>query len=529
MRNSRRNGSASRLLGIDFGTGGAKSCVMDDQGVVLAYAFREYPIIHTNPGWSEHDPEAYWRVTLEIIEEVLRESQTPGHEIAGIAVSSAVPSMVMVDGQGHPVARACNLMDRRAVAEVDIIRDIVGEATIEEVTANRIEDHPNLVNLFWYQRNRPQIYSSVYKAMTIDGFIVSRLTDQFTLNRSSAIFFGIAFDIRTGRFRDDILEKLGIDPSLMPTLFDPTEQVGGVTAAAARETGLHQGTPVVAGQVDCNAAWIAGGAIEPGDMQLNLGTSGVLGILHQDPEFLRSPEGLRVLNIPYTTAPRQTFAAVAVTTTGGQALRYLRDTLGAGEVDLAKQLNVSAYDLITVQAKDIPAGSEGLLVLPYLMGERSPIWDTAARAVMFGLSLHHTRGHIIRAFLEGVAYALYDSLSVLQKSGLGISYPLVFNEGGAKSEIWRRIITDVFGIPTVLLEGRTGAPLGDAILAGVGVGVFDDFTVAKDWARYSDHLEPDAANHALYGEYFRVYKNVYTSLEPNFRELQTLLRKGTDQ
>lgn len=519
----------ARLLGIDFGTGGAKACIIDDQGSVLGYGFREYQILHARPGWSEHDPETYWQVTLELIDEVIRESRSNAHDIAGVAISSALPSMVLIDAQGQPVAPAMNLMDRRATEEVSIIRDMVGEATIEEVTANRIEDHPNLVNLYWYKRNRPEVYARTHKAVTIDGFIVSRLTGRHTLNTSSAVFYGVAFDIRKGTFRDDILDRMGIDPALMPELFDPTDQVGGVTKAAARESGLHQGTPVVAGQVDCNAAWLAGGAVNSGDMQLNLGTSGVLGILHQDPSFLSSENGLRVLNIPYTTSPRETFAAVAVTTTGGQALRYLRDTIGDSEVEAARVAHVSPYDLITQQAKDIPAGSEGLIVLPYLMGERSPIWDTSARAVMFGLSLHHCKGHMIRAFLEGVAYALYDSLTVLQRSGLNISYPLIFNEGGSKSEVWRRIITDVFGIPTALLQGRSGAPLGDAILAGVGVGVFDDFSVAKDWATYTDHLEPDSATHALYGEYFQVYKNVYSSLEPNFRELQSLVRKGTDQ
>jgi len=217
---------------------------------------------------------------------------------------------------------------------------------------------------------------------------------------------------------------------------------------------------------------------------------------------------------------------VAVTTTGGQALRYLRDTFGVGEVDVERQLHVSAYDLITLQARDVSPGSDGLLVLPYLMGERSPIWNTSARAVMFGLSLHHQRGHVFRAFLEGVAYALYDSYSVLQRTGLKMTYPLIFNEGGAKSEVWRRIITDVFGIPTALLKGRTGAPLGDALLAGVGVGVFADFTVAKEWSRVGEHLEPDAENHKLYQEYFQLYKKVYSSLEGNFEELQAIVRRN---
>lgn len=516
---------ARRLLGIDFGTGGAKSCLIDDQGDVLGYTFREYQQFHPRPGWSEHDPETYWSVTCQLIQQLLRETHCPPQDIAGIAVSCALPSLVMVDRQGSPVAPAINLMDRRAVDEVELLRNMVGEALLEEVTANRIEDHPSIVNLIWYQRNRPEVYRQVHKALTIDGFVSSRLTGQYTLNRSAAVFYGVAFDIRKGEFRGDILDQISIDPELLPTLCDCTEVVGSVTADAARATGLAAGTPVVGGQVDCNAGWIAGGAIEPGDMQLNLGTCGVLGVIHQSMDYLNHPDGLRMVNIPYTTSPHDTFAAVAVTTTGGQALRYLRDTFSSVEMDVERLLKVSAYDMITLQANGVRPGSEGLLVLPYFMGERSPLWDSSARGVVFGLSLHHTRGHIFRAFMEGVAYALYYSYSVLQRTGLRGSYPLVFNEGGSRSEVWRKIITDVFGVPTAMVEDRGGAPFGDAILAGVGVGVFDDFTVAKHGARYGEHLEPDARNHDLYMEYFEAYQGLYNDVKGRFQQLQELVRR----
>ncbi len=516
---------ATRLLGIDFGTGGAKACLIDDEGAVLGYAYREYTILHPKPGWSEHDPETYWRVTCEMIGQILQETSCPPQEIAGIAVSSALPSMVLVDRQGLPLAPALNLMDRRAVDEVAAIRDLVGESVIEEVSANRIEDHPSLVNLFWFARHRPDVYSSIHSALTIDGFIVSRLTGRCTLNRSGAVFYGVAFDIRKGDFRPELLELLGIDREILPSLCDCTEVVGSTTAEAASATGLAVGTAVVGGQVDCNAGWIAGGAVSPGDMQLNLGTCGVLGVVHQSMDYLSNPDGLRMVNIPYTTSPADTFSAVAVTTTGGQALRYLRDTFGNVEVDVERLLKVSSYDLLTLQARDVPPGSEGLLVLPYLMGERSPIWDSAARGVVFGLSLHHGRGHLVRAFMEGVAYALFHSYSVLRRTGLQASHPLIFNEGGAKSEVWRRIVTDVFGIPTARLQGSAGAPLGDAILAGVGVDVFDDFSVARQWARYGEHLEPDERNHHRYLEYFQVYQDLYGNVSRSFQDLQALLRR----
>jgi ribulokinase len=285
---------------------------------------------------------------------------------------------------------------------------------------------------------------------------------------------------------------------------------------------------VAAGQVDCNASWIAGGAIQPGDVQLNMGTCGVLGIVHDEESFLGSPAGRQVINIPYTTAPSSTYAAVAATTTGGQALRYFRDTFGALEVRTGGDLGVSPYDLLTVQARDIPPGSQGLLVLPYLMGERSPLWNPRARGVVMGMSLHHTRGHVLRAFLEGVAFALYDNYEQLVSGGISPALPIVCNEGGARSDVWRRIVTDVFGVPTTLLRGVGGAALGDAILAGVAVGSLDGFEVAREWAVTGDPIEPDERRHARYREYFAVFRSIYAHLRADFDDLDRLVRSEVE-
>ena len=511
------------LLGIDFGTGGAKACLMSDQGEVLAYAYREYEILVPVAGWSEHDPENYWSVTCQLISEILDRAGVPSSNISGVGLSCALPSMVMVDESGNPVAPALNLMDRRALKEVEHTRSLLGDSLIENLTANRIEDHPTIVNLLWFKKHKPDVFAATHKALTIDGFIAARLTSTFAVNRSAAVFYGVAFDIRSGEFRQEVLERVGIPPTLIPDVCDCVDVIGTVTTAAAAETGLTPGTPLVGGQVDCNAGWIAGGAIEAGDMQLNLGTCGVLGVVHQREDYLSHPDGLQMVNIPYTTSPGDTFSAVAVTTTGGQTLRYLRDTFGGIELETERLTGISAYELLTSQARDITPGSDGLIVMPYFMGERSPLWDASARGVVFGLSLHHTRGHVLRAFMEGVAYALYYSFSTLMKTGLPARHPLVFNEGGAQSAVWRRIITDVLGVPTARLEGVGGAPLGDAILAGVGVGLLADFGVAREWARHVDHCEPIAENHERYMEYFAVYRGLYDDVEKRFRDLHRLV------
>jgi xylulokinase len=510
------------LLGIDFGTGGAKACVIDDGGAVLGFAFEEYPLIHEQPGWSEHDADRYWQVACRLIRAAVAEAGIPPAALRGIAVSSALPSLVMVDAEQRPIQRAYNLMDRRATAEVAWLKETIGEERIFQVSGNRLEDHPTLVNLLWEQRNRPDTFRRIHKALTIDGFITLKLTGQATLHHSGAAFYGVAYDLRNRRFDEEILAEIGIDPAILPDLYACEAIVGEVTRAAAAETGLAPGIPVAAGQVDCNAGWVGAGAIAAGDIQSNLGTVGNFGIIHKNTDFIFSEVGRSMIHCAYTVDSAETYVTIPTTTTGGQSIRYLRDAFSQWEVETERVLGVSAYDLLNLQAEKTPPGADGLIILPYLMGERTPIWDVHARGVIFGLSLNHTKGHLVRAMMEAVAYALYDSYQLIQQAGLPIHLPLVLNEGGAVSKLWRRIIADVFNAPLVLVKRRTGAPYGDAVLAGVATGVFPDFSVTKEWVEYVEPMAPDAANHARYLEYFALYKQIYAHVKEDFQSLARL-------
>lgn len=508
---------AQYLIGMDFGTGGAKACIIDDQANVLAYAFREYPIITNHAGWSEHDPARYWPIACEIARECIAKSGVNPADIKGFANSSALPSLVMVDKDHNPVGMAYNLLDRRATEQVEWLRQNVGEKELFEISCNRLEDHQSLVNLMWEKQNRPEQFKRVWKALTIDGYIRLKLTGKATSNFSSGAWWGVAYDIRKNRFNEDVLRKIGLDPAIMPDFHSCEEVVGSVTPRAAGETGLPEGIPVPAGSVDCNAGWVGGGSIDPGDIQINLGTCGVMGVVHRNPGLIVDA----MMNCTYTTDSRNTFAMVAATTTGGQALRYLRDNFSQLEVAAENLVpGLDSYDMLNLEAESVPAGAEGLIILPYLSGERTPIWDVDSRGVVFGLSLNHTKSHFVRAMMEAVAYSLYDNFLVMRDVCKDvINLPIVLNEGGAKSRLWRRIITDVFNVPTVFLKSRIGAPFGDAILAGVACGIFPDFRIAKERAEYVDRLEPDTATHKRYSEYFEIYRNVYRHLKDDFKDL----------
>jgi xylulokinase len=513
---------ADYLMGIDYGTGGAKVALITPEGEVVGFAFEEYPFIHERPGWSEHDPQLYWAIARRLIHAAVEQASINPREIRGLALSSALPSLVMVDEAHEPINRAYNLMDRRATEEVARLKEQIGEERIFQISGNRLEDHPTLVNLLWEKHNRPESYSRIWKALTIDGFITLKLTGEAILNYSAGAFYGVAYDLRKLEFDVALLEEIDIDPDLMPALYPCEALVGEVTPEAAVATGLAPGTPVAAGQVDCNAGYVGAGAIEPGDIQCNLGSVGNFGVIHKDVDFNFSPIGNLMINFPYTVDSENTFITVPTTMTGGQSIRYLRDEFSKYELEVERVLGVSAYDLLNLEAAKVPVGSDGLIILPFLMGERTPIWDVHARGVIFGLSLHHTKGHVVRAMMEAVAYAMYDSFRLIQEAELKINLPLVLNEGGAVSQLWRKIIADVFNVPIVLVKRRTGAPFGDAVLAGVATGVFDDFSITKAWVEYVEPMEPDPENHARYMEYFELYKRLYKHTKEDFLTLAEL-------
>lgn len=504
------------FLGIDYGTGGAKACIIDKKGTVLSYYFKEYPIITLKPDWSEHDPSLYWEIACKAIRECIKKSKISPKEIKGVAVSSALPSMVMIDRQGDPIENAYNLMDRRAKKEADWVKQNIGQDEFFSITANRLEDHPVGVNLMWEKNNRPDSFKKIYKVFTISSFINFKLTGVASEVHQNACFSGV-YNIKEKKYDRGLIERVGLSLDLFPELHYAVDIIGGVGKKAAAETGLLGGTPVAAGQVDFTASCLASGVTEVGDIQANLGTCGNFGIIHKNTDFM--PE---MINWSFTISEKDTYINCATTTTGGMFLRYIRDNFSQLEVAVESSFGISAYGLLDKQAEKASPGSDGLIVLPYLTGERTPIWDPYAKGVVFGLSLKHKKSHFVRAAMEGVAYAMYDSFKYHIDKKTKINYPLIMHEGGAKSRIWRQIVTDVFNVPTVLTKRGTGAPFGDAVLAGVATGNLKDFSVCKEWATYIDLFEPDVENHKTYMKYFSLYKRLYNDIKKDYRELARL-------
>ena len=506
------------LVGCDVGTGGTKAVVMATDGTVLGSHYIEYPLITSKssgdrfPGAkAEHDPEWYWNAVADTIRVSIHQSKVDPKDIKGVSISALSPACILVDRDLHPLQNAHIWMDRRATAECDWLRKRIGEERVFRLSANPIDPYYATTKLMWEKNNRPELYKRTYKFQTAADYPRLKLTGKAITDYSNASLIGIVFDIVKRRWDEELIEAIGLDPTKFPDPYPCDEVVGEVTREAAERTGLAPGTPVVAGTVDCNAAWVAAGAVDSGATQLVMGTAGVLGVVHEAPTFT---EGM--ITIIHTADSRRKYTTLAALVSCGALIRYFRDTFGQLERAVESISGINAYEIISREADGVPPGSDGLIILPYFMGERTPIWDTHARGVIFGLSLNHGRGHVIRALMEGAGYALLHNFDLMQESGVRMRLPMVLSEGGASNPLWRQIIADILDVECVYAESSKGAPVGNAVAAGVGAGVFKNYDVVKDWVKLGAKSVPDAERHERYMKLYGVFRDLYPALKGHF-------------
>mgnify|MGYP000866032365 CR=1 FL=1 len=494
-------------LGIDIGTGGSRALLIDEKGTVRhAFTAPHEDMKMERPLWAEQRPENWWDASQAAIRGVLAQAGVTGADVTAVGLSGQMHGLTLLDEANQVIRPALIWCDQRSQAQVDWINAKAGKQAVLDAIANPVLTGFTLPKLLWVRDNEPRHYERVRKVLLPKDYVRYQLTGEHASDVSDASGTAL-FDVVHRRWSTSLAEKLGIDRSILPYVYESPDVSGRVTAAAAASTGLKEGTPVVGGAGDQAASAVGNGIVDPGVVSCTIGTSGVVFAYTQKPAY--DPEG-RVHT--FCHAVPGAWHVMGVTQGAGLSLQWFRNQLAPG----------ADYDQLTAEAATSCVCAQGLFWLPYLMGERTPIWDTAARGVIFGLSLNHTKGHLVRAMMEAVAYALYDSYELLLQAGLPIKYPLVLNEGGAVSKLWRQIITDVFNVPTVLVERRTGAPYGDAILAGVAMGVLPSFDVAKHWVKYVAQMDPDPGRHARYMEYFTLYRRLYRHVKEDFQALAAL-------
>jgi xylulokinase len=499
------------VIGIDIGTTSAKAIVCDAQGTVLAEASQEYPTHYPHPNWAEQDPEEWWRAACFVLRQILTDRRIDARRIAGVGVSAQAPTIVPVDSAGRPLAMAQLWLDRRGEVECAWLAQTIGEEKIASINGGRIDPYYFAPKLLWIKNHAADILDATRQILLCNGYVIHKLTDAFSLDLSQAPL-SLFFDSAKLHWSEKLLEQMGLEMTKLPPLRPCSEIVGEVTPAAAAATGLIAGTPVVAGACDGAAAALEAGVVDVGDAVEMTGQSTVLLISSERPYL-----GNQL--IPLVHAAPGRYLTIGATVASGGALRWFRDTLFLNEEASNKE---SAFERMTALAATSPIGSNRLIFLPYLYGERSPIWDSAARGVFFGLSLATTQADMIRAVMEGAAFALRHNVEAAAAGGFALK-SLGCVGGGAKSALWNQIKADVLNRPLTLPKVGVGAPLGDAMLAAAGVGLHPSVEAAvQTMLRLGGTYWPNATAAVRYEEFYNVYLQLYPQLVSTFHQLATI-------
>ena len=498
-------------LGVDIGTGGSRALlVRADGSVACSVTAPHEEILMERPLWAEQRPENWWDAAVTAIGTALAKVGTRGDEIAGVGLSGQMHGLTLLDGANEVIRPALIWCDQRSQEQVDWINAKAGEGMVLEQTANPVLTGFTAPKLLWVRDHDAPSYDRVRKMLLPKDYVRFRLTGEFASEVSDASGTAL-FDVAKRRWADPLIERLGIDRSILPEVVESPEVSGRITSSVARQTGLAPGTPVVGGGGDQASSAVGNGIVESGLVSCTIGTSGVV-FSHLD-EAAYDPEG-RVHTFCHAVPGK--WHVMGVTQGAGLSLQWFRNQFAGALATEAEERGVEVYDLLTAEAQGVPAGSEGLLWLPYLMGERTPHLDAFARGGWIGLTAKHTRGHLVRSILEGVAFSLNDCLGIIESLGADIA-AVRASGGGAKSPLWRSILAGVFRKPIATLQTQEGSAYGAALLAMVGTGEFGSVQEAcAQLIAERSREQPDADLADAYGESYRLFRDLYPALKDLF-------------
>jgi xylulokinase len=495
------------FLGIDVGTGGTRAVVIDERGVVVSSAAKEHkPFASPQIGWAEQDPGDWWQACGGAVTSALKEAGLRGDQVACVGFSGQMHGAVLLDAQAQVVRPALIWCDVRTEKQAQELTSQIGAERLRQLTSNPALPNFTLTKCLWVRENEPENWERVRSLMLPKDYVRFRLTGERATDLADASGT-LLLDVAHRRWSEEMLDYVHMDRSLLPSLYESPEICGQVSAEGASATGLVRGTPVVAGAGDQAAGAIGIGVVSPGAVSATIGTSGVVLAATNLPAL--DPQG-RVHTFCHGLP--NCWMVMGVTQAAGLSLRWFRDQFATSNG------HADSYEELTAQAAKIPAGSEGLLWAPYLMGERTPYLDAAARGMLVGLTASHTRAHVVRAIMEGVAFSLRDTFTIFEQIGVPVRN-VRLGGGGARSPLWRQIQADVYGHAVETLAAEEGAAYGAAILAGVG---------AKSWAtvgeacaavvQVAQTTAPDVQNSLLMNRAYPSYRRLYPSMKAILKE-----------
>jgi xylulokinase len=495
---------ANYFLGIDVSTTGSKALLIDTAGSVLAVCSSPHTLSTPRPLWSEQDPDEWWKATVTSIQSVIKQTGISPRSISAVGLTGQMHGLVLLDNRGKVLRPAILWNDQRTQAQCDEIHNRIGREKFIQISGNAALTGFTAPKILWVAQNEPEVYAKASHVLLPKDYIRYRLTGEFAMDKADGSGT-VLFDLRKRTWSSEILNTLDIPPEWMPATYEGPEFTGQVSAPASLETGLAAGTPVAAGGGDQAAQAVGAGAVEPGIIGLTVGTSGV--VFATTPSALIEPEG-RLHAFCHAVPGMWHFMGVMLSAAG--SLQWYRDTLAPG----------MSFDDLLKEAENIPAGSEGLQFLPYLSGERTPYPDPQARGAFIGLTLRHGRGHMTRAVLEGVAFGLKDSFTLIQNAGLEQMTQVRASGGGTKGALWRQILASVLDSELVTVNTAEGAAFGAALLAGVGAGAWPDTVSAcRTAVKITGRTNPDPGQVEVYRHSYLLFRELYPALKASFSRM----------
>jgi xylulokinase len=496
------------ILAHDLGTTGNKATLFDAAGAAVAAAFEAYDTAYPQPNWAEQDPADWWRAVRDSTRKLLAAGGVTAGEIAAVSFSGMMNGALAVDAAGVPLRPAIIWADQRATGQAEFLTQCCGMEEVYRRTGHRPGASYTAAKMLWLQQTQPDLYARTHQVLQAKDYVAHRLTGTFATDYSDASSTNL-FDLERRAWATDLIEAVGLDPAKLPPVHPSTTVIGKVTAEAAAETGLLAGTPVVIGGGDGACATVGAGSVRPGDAYNYIGSSSWIAVTAAQP--LYDPH-MRTFTFAHLD-PTLYFPTGTMQCAGGSFDWLERLLRGEGEQRL--------YDELAAAAAAVEPGARGLLFLPYLLGERSPHWNPLARGAFVGLTMPHGRAEMARAVLEGVALNLKMILDAFLEQGAATqSEPMRLIGGGARSQVWRQILADVYGLPILLPALLAEATsLGAAIAGGVGVGLFPDFSVAHQFVQVEEAERPDPVRRQRYATLYDLFRRTYAALEPIFEEL----------
>ena len=504
-------GTAAAFLGIDVGTTAVKAVLVGTDGGVLCEAEVEQDVIVPRPTWSEQHPETWWQSTKVAVRGVMDAARSLPRplEVRAIGLSGQMHSSVFLDANRHVIRPALLWNDARTTSQCREMTDRLGHDGLRSTVGNLALEGFTAPKVLWLMQNEPENYARLRVLLLAKDYVRYRLTGELATEPSDASGT-ILYDVRERRWSQRATEALEIPSDILPAVVESAEASGLVSKIIADELGIPIGTPVVGGGADNAAGAVGSGVVRAGRLQSSIGTSGTMLTPTDEPHV---EDEMRLHTFCHCVPDR--WYLMGTILSAGNSLKWLRDTLGGQE----------SYDSLVTEAESVAVGADGLVFLPYMTGERTPHNDSNARGVLIGLHLRHRRGHLTRAVLEGVCFALRDSLELMQTLGVAVEAVRTIG-GGARSRVWRQIQADVFNLPVATVRPAGGPAYGAALLAAVGAGHFGSVQDAVDaWSREDEFVEPIPNRVRVYDELYAAYRALYPSLKERFADMASLTQK----